>query len=220
MANKSGKKQGKIIKVEATSEKLSGRGGLFFFLRFVENIGFYSRFQNYFADVKGSAKGLSMAQFIKQILAFFIDGDDLSMTGFDRRKKDDAYQLLLENTNEEMASSHQMKRFFNRLMYVPTLVYRTILLHLFIWHLHVEKPSVIVLFGDTVVWNNDDANKRQGVEPTYKKQKGFQPLQISWGPNIVDSLFRPGSVHSNHGDDFIKAIARLTHAIRRFYKLA
>ncbi len=218
MANKSDSKQVKIIRVEATSEKLSGRGGLFFFLRYVENIGFYSRFQNHFADVKGSLKGLSTYQFIKQILAFFIDGDDLSMTGFDRRKKDDAYQLLLENTYQEMASSHQMKRFFQRLMYVPMLVFRSILLHLFIWRLHVEKPSVIVLFGDTVVWNNDTANKRQGVEPTYKKQKGFQPLQISWGQYVVDCLFRPGSVHCNHGDDFIKAISRLTHAIRRFYK--
>lgn len=32
MAKKSSSKQEKIIKVEATNEKLSGRGGLFFFL--------------------------------------------------------------------------------------------------------------------------------------------------------------------------------------------
>jgi hypothetical protein len=131
---------------------------------------------------------LAITQFIKQILAFFMDGGDLYMTSFDGRKKDDAYQALLENTTHEMASSHQMKRFFQRLMYVPMLVYRTILLHLFIWRLNVEKPSIVILFGDTVVWKNDDAEKRQGVEPTYKEEKGFQQLQIGWGPYIGDAL--------------------------------
>lgn len=218
MAKKTDSKQVKISKIETTKEQLSSRGGLFLILKYLENIGFFTLFQNHFKNIKGSAKGLSIGQFIKQITAFFIDGDDLAMTSFDRRKKDQAYRLLLENTADEMASSHQMKRFFQRLMYVPMIVFRNIMLHLFIWRLQVEKPSIIVLFGDSVVWNNDDANKRQGVEPTYKKHKGFHPLQISWGPYIVDALFRAGSVHSNHGDDFIKAIARLTDAIRRFYK--
>lgn len=187
-------------------------------LRYVENIGFYSRFENHFKNIKGSLKGLAINQFIKQILAYFMDGDDHSMTSFDRRKKDEAYRTLLENSTDEIASSHQIKRFFQRLGYVPMLLYRTLLLHLFIWRLKVEKPQIVVLFGDTVVWKNDDAELREGVEPTYKKEKGFQPLQISWGPYIVDALFRSGSVHSNHGDDFIQAITRITHAIRRFYK--
>jgi len=218
MAKKSGTKQAKISKIEITDEKLSGRGGLVFFLRYVENIRFYSLFDKKFQNIKGSLKGLCVGQFIKQMLAFFINGDDLSMASFDRRKADEAYQTLLENRSEDMASSHQIKRFFRRLMLVPLRVYRNILLILFIWRLRVEKPSAVVLFADTVVWDNDDAKKRQGVEPTYKKKKGFQPLQICWGPYIVDALFRSGSVHSNHGDDLIKAMARLTHAIRRFYK--
>ena len=41
-------------------------------------------------------------------------------------------------------------------MYVPMLVYRSILLGLFIWRLHIEKPSIVILLGDSVVWNNDD----------------------------------------------------------------
>lgn len=218
MAKKSGTTQVKISKIEITKEKLSGRGGLLFFLRYVENIGFYSLFGKRFQNIKGSLKGLSVGQFIKQMLAFFINGDDLSMGSFDRRKADEAYQALLENRPEDMASSHQIKRFFRRLMPVPLRVYRNILLILFIWRLRVEKPSIVVLFADTVVWDNDDADKREGVEPTYKKKKGFQPLQISWGPYVVDALFRSGNVHSNHGDDLIKAMTRLTNAIRRFYK--
>ena len=43
-------------------------------------------------------------------------------------------------------------------------------------------------------------------------------MQISWGPYVVDALFRAGDVHCNHGRDFMKAIGRLTKAIRRRYK--
>lgn len=42
-------------------------------------------------------------------------------------------------------------------------------------------------------------------------------MQISWGPYVVDALFRQGSDHSNHGNDFMKAIGRVVRAIRRFY---
>jgi len=40
------------------------------------------------------------------------------------------------------------------------------------------------------VMDNDEAQRRHGVEPTYKKVKGFQPLQMSWGRFIVDAVFR------------------------------
>ena len=48
MEIKQNKKQVKILKVEITKDKMSGRGGLFFFLREVESIGFYSFFENHF----------------------------------------------------------------------------------------------------------------------------------------------------------------------------
>jgi len=41
-------KQAKIAKVEATPEKICGRGGLFFFLRYIENIHFYSLLETHF----------------------------------------------------------------------------------------------------------------------------------------------------------------------------
>ncbi len=88
MAKKYDTKQVKISKIEITDDKMSGRGGLFFFLRYVENIRFYSFFENHFHFLQGSKKGLSCIQFIKQLLAFFIDGSDFSMTSFDRRKTD------------------------------------------------------------------------------------------------------------------------------------
>ena len=54
--------------------------------------------------------------------------------------------------------------------------------------------------GTTLMLDNDDALKRHGVQPTYKKVKGFHPLQLNWGRFFVDAVFRGGKKHSNHGD--------------------
>lgn len=217
MTKKHISKQAKISKVGVTSEKLSGRGGLFFFLRYIENIHFFQFFENHFGFIKKSSKGISVYQFIKQLMAFFIDGTDMSMQSFDRRRLDEAYAAVLENIPEQMASSHQMKRLFRNLIFVPNRIYRQVLHQLFIWRLHIEKPKVIILFGDTMVLDNHDAKKREGVEPTYKKKNGYHPLHISWGRYLVDVIFRSGSVHGNHGNEFVKAVGRLTHLIRENY---
>lgn len=63
-----------------------------------------------------SSKGLSLYQFIKQMLAYFIDGTYVRMESFNELKKDKGYTSLLENQGTQMASSHQMKRFFRKLM--------------------------------------------------------------------------------------------------------
>lgn len=207
-----------ISKIEITNQKITGRGGLFFILRYIESTKFYQIYIKLFGFVKQSSKGLSSIQFIKQLLAYFFDGTEMSMKSFDRRKKDEAYAAAIENTPEQMASSHQMKRFFNKFVLVGNWVYRRMLLELFMWRLRIEKPNYIILFGDTMVLDNDDALKREGVDPTYKNKKGFQPLQIFWGPYLVDAIFRSGSVHGNHGSDFMKAIGRLTKTIRKRYK--
>ena len=212
------KKQVKIARIEATTEKISGRGGLLFFLRYLENIEIYRLLRSRFDFIKGSKKGFCADQLLKQLFAFFIDGSDMSMSGFDRRKGDEAYAALIESSPDELVSSHQVKRFFRKFLLVGNWLYRCVLLCLFMWRLRVEHPEVIVLFGDSVVFDNDDAKKREGVEPTYKRKKGFHPLQISWGPYVVDALFRSGSAHSNHESDFVKAVSRLVRAIRRHYR--
>jgi len=82
------------------------------------------------------------------------------MLNFDRRKTDTGYIGLLENTTAQMASSHQMKRFFNKLGTVGNLFYHAILRRQFVWRLQIEKPTIIELFVDSVVWNINDADKR------------------------------------------------------------
>ena len=210
----------KIDKIGITTDNISGRGGLAFFMRYVEQIGFYAITEKILGHISISAKGLSLYQFIKQMLAYFIDGTYMSMEGFNDKKNDRGYTSLLENSKETMVSSHQIKRFFRKLMNskIGNSVFRKIQQQLFVWRLKIEKPSEIILGVDTMVMDNDDAHKRIGVEPTYKKKKGYQPLHISWGPYLVDVVFRSGSCHSNHGTDFTDSVEEIVKLIRKNYK--
>ena len=65
-----------------------------------------------------------------------------------------------------------------------------------------------------MVMDNDEAQKRHGVEPTYKKKKGFQPLQMIWNSMIVDAVFRGGKKHSNYGNTVVNMIQRMIPLIR------
>ena len=59
---------------------------------------------------------------------------------------------------------------------------------------------------------------REGAKPTYKKVKGFQPLQLTWGRFIVDAYFRSGEKHHNHGDDARRTLAKAVQLIRAHYR--
>lgn len=220
MSKKEKKSESKISKIGITTNQISGRGGLSFFLRYVERIGFYKLSDNILGSkLTIGSKGLSLYQFIKQLLAYFIDGTYMSIDNFNSLKKDKAYSSVIENQVSQMASSHQIKRFFRKLMFhnIGNKVYRKILHKLFLWRLRIEKSDVVILGVDTMVLNNDDAKKREGVEPTYKKKKGYQPLHISWNSYLVDILFRSGSKHSNHGNDFTETVKDITELIRNGY---
>ncbi|RPH99210.1 MAG: hypothetical protein EHM72_11740 [Calditrichaeota bacterium] len=135
MEKKSDSKQAKITKIEVTTDKISGRGGLFFFIKYVENIRFFTLFENYFRFIKGSCKGLSCFEFIKQPVVWFIDGTDTSMQSFDRRKCDESYASLLENRPDRMATSHQIKRMFHKFSFIRQMVFRSVLPDMFTWRL-------------------------------------------------------------------------------------
>jgi len=49
--------------------------------------------------LKISGKGLTLSQFAKQLLAYFIDGSDMSMTSFDRRKQDALFRRGSDHSN-------------------------------------------------------------------------------------------------------------------------
>ena len=86
------------------------------------------------------------------------------------------------------------------------------------WRLKLNQPVLVTLTLDTMVMDNDEALKRQGCDPTYKKVKGFQPLQLIWEGKIVDAMFRRGKRHSNYGNDVEKMIRGIVTLIRTRYK--
>lgn len=89
---------------------------------------------------------------------------------------------------------------------------------MFLWRLKIESPSIITLDIDTVVLDNDDADQREGVSPTYKKKKGFQPFLVKWDRYIIDAVFRGGKKHSNHGNTVKNSLDYLVRLIRTGYR--
>ena len=208
----------KITKIGITNDKISGRGGLPLFLRYVERIGLYGLISNtIFSLILQGNKGLQLQNFVKQMLAFFIDGTSMSISSFDQTKCDEGYAAILECNRSQLASSHQIKRYFAKLSVISNQVFNNILHELFIWRLNKEKPAIIEIGIDTMVLDNDDAKKREGNEVTYKNKKGFQPLHISWGPFLIDVMFRRGSAHSNHGTDYTDRVGAIIKLIRKRY---
>jgi hypothetical protein len=116
-----------------------------------------------------------------------------------------------------MASSHAMKRFFGTFGVFAGEAFRWVLKQLFIWRLKLNGPKVVELTVDTMVMDNDEALKREGCDPTYKKVKGFQPLHLIWEGKIVDAIFRRGKRHSNYGNDVKKMIRDAVRLIREKY---
>jgi hypothetical protein len=208
----------KITKIRATNAKISSRGGLALFLRYIANIKLYELIGSFFLlKIVFGGKGLSLQEFLKQIFAYFMDGTDMSISGFDKKKTDKGYASVLENIETDMASSHQIKRFFLKLSIIPNSLYCKILHALFIWRLKIELPKIIFLGIDTMVLDNDDSKKKECCEVTYKKKKGFQPLHITWGPFLIDVLFRNGKAYSNHGTDYTDRVKAIVELIRERY---
>ena len=108
-----------------------------------------------------------------------------------------------------------MKRFFKAFAWTAGGSFRTILNRLFAWRLKLVCPRVIEATIDTMVLDNDEAPKRHGVQPTYKKVKGFQPLQMIWAGKIVDAVFRGGRKHSNAGHTVINMLRRMVPLMRQ-----
>ncbi len=208
----------KIRRIETTSDRLTGRAGLTLFVAYLYNIEIFSWFDRWFGSIRKTKKGLAITELFKQALCFFVDGTSRRLTYFDKLAQDDGYAGSIETPIENMASSERMKRFFKAFAWARVFLFRRLLQTLFIWRLRIVNPTVIELGIDTMVMDNDDAKCRHGVKPTYKKKKGFQPLQMNWGRLIVDAVFRSGDKHSNHGDAVQNMIRHMVLKIRCEYR--
>lgn len=217
MASKNKNTINRISKVEITDATLSNRGGLSFILRYIESVGFFKLIEKTVQGVRLSAKAKPVSMMVRQILAYFLDGTHKAISGFDHLRRDEGYAATLEVGHEDLVSSHAVKRFFGKFSFARCAVLRRVLNHLFVWRLQVLRPALVILDIDTEVLDNDDANCREGVTPTYKKKKGFQNLQITWDGKIIDAMFRRGTAHSNHGDDVRYSLKRVISLIRKHY---
>jgi len=196
---------------------LTSRGGLTLFVRYLRNIAIYPVLERLFGSIRKSAKGQPVSEIFKQVFCFLWDGTSRHLVYFDALKEDEGYAAAIETAPERLLSSHAVKRFYGAFSWYRIWLFRTLLKHLFLWRLKIRKPKVVVLGMDTMVMDNNEAQKRHGVEPTYKKVKGFQPLQMTWEGLIIDAVFRGGSKHSNDGDTALKMVTHIVKFIRKHY---
>ena len=207
----------RINKVEITNETLSSRGGLTFFVKYLEAIGIYQLLLGKFGRLKKNAKGIGIGDLFKQVLCFLFDGTSFRLSYFDELAADEGYAAVIETRADRMASSHTMKRFFKAFGVWAGLAFRWVLHQLFIWRLQLQKPELIEMTIDTMVMDNDEALRREGCDPTYKKKKGFQPLHLIWQGKIVDTIFRRGKKHSNYNKEAAKMLEKNVMLIRERY---
>jgi hypothetical protein len=207
-----------IDNIDVTNDILTSRGGLSLFVRYLRAIAVYPHVERLFGGIRKTAKGQPVCEVFKQLFCFFLDGTSRHLTAFDRLKKDEGYARGIESEPGAMVSSHAVKRFFKAFWWPRIYLFRHLLQRLFLWRLQMVEPLVVVLGLDTMVMDNSEAAKRHGVKPTYKKVRGFQPLQMSWGRFIVDAVFRGGDKHSNHADTAEKMVRHVVKKIRKHYR--
>ena len=207
-----------IDRVEITTDTLTGRGGLSLFVRYLRGIGLYPQLETFFGSIRRSRKGQPISEVFKQLFCFFMDGTSRHLVHFDALCRDGGYAGAIESKPAAMLSSHAVKRFFRSFWWPRIYLFRHLLQRLFLWRLRLHKPAVVMLGIDTMVMDNDEARVRHGVRPTYKRVKGFQPLQMTWENVVVDAVFRRGDAHSNNGDSAQKMVGHIVAKIRKHYR--
>ena len=97
--------RGRINKLEVTDDTLTSRGGLAFFVKYVEAIGIVGLLLSKFTGIKKSIKGVSVQNLFLQLLYFFLDGTSRHMSYFDELQREEGYRAVVEMPEKQMASS-------------------------------------------------------------------------------------------------------------------
>jgi len=180
----------KIAAIEETSDTLTSRAGLALFARYLDKIGIAWFAERWLGPIRKNRKGSSAFECLRQILLFLVDGTSRHLTHFDTLKTDAGYAATIERRPGDLLSSHAVKRFFGNITWGRIWLMRRLLQEIFIWRLCLEAPEIVILDLDVMVLNNDEALKREGVTPSYKKVKGFAPLQMVYGRTIIDAVLK------------------------------
>lgn len=217
MSNTASKSNNRVKGVGQTGNVISDRAGINTFVRYIGRINIIILMSFFFKFLRKNSKGASVENILFQIICNQALGDSRHLVYFDHLKEDKGYAAALETKQDNLISSHTVKRFYNSISSKMLILFRVVLLRLFIWRLHISNPDIIILNLDVMPMDNNDAKKREGVNYTYKKVFGFAPIQMTWGKFIIDSIFRSGEKHSNHEDDAIKMIRRVVERIKSKY---
>src|SRR5260370_30223452 len=130
---------GKTHKLEVTGDTLTSRGGLAFFVKYVEAIGIVELLLNKFAGIKKRIKGVAVRNLFLQVLSFFFDGTSRHLSYFDELQREEGYRAVVEMPAKQMASSHAMKRFFRAFAIFHAGAFRWVLQELFLCRLRRGK---------------------------------------------------------------------------------
>ena len=171
------KKKQIIDAIQPTDEHLTSRAGLALFAQYLQSIRLMPIIERLFGSMRKNKKGIAVSDFFVQILCFFMDGSSCHLSWFDHLKRDEGYAALLSCSEQDLASSHAVKRFFGKFSFIRVYLFRHLLQILFIWRLKKTCPTVIVLGLDSMVLDNDDALKRHGVQPTTRWSMDFIPCR-------------------------------------------
>jgi hypothetical protein len=114
----------KIPCLGTTGDKLTGRAGISFFLRYVDNIGLNPLISRFFCSLCKSRKGVKIEFIFKQVMSFFVDGISRHLTYFDQLRQDKGYAASLESTPENLCSSQSIKRFFKSFSFKRNRLFR------------------------------------------------------------------------------------------------
>lgn len=208
----------RIDAVEVTSDTLTSRAGLALFVRYLKAIDLAPHLERLFGSLRKNRKGLPVSEVFRQMICFFVDGTSRHLVHFDRLRQDPGYAATIETSPERMASSHAVKRFLRSFWWPRIWLFRRLLLKLFLWRLDQRRPELIVLGLDTTVLNNDESQRRHGVQPTYRGVEGFAPLLLTWERYVVDAVLRGGAKHSNHGTTAPQMVRKAVGQIRKHYR--
>jgi len=188
----SGRKSKKgITVIKETDEILTSRAGLGFASQYVDSQDWLMEKLVSCGDFKGSRKGLHPGEQLRQMLLNFIDGTSTHLSGFDEKCQDPSYAPLIGA--DKLLSTSSAKRMLAHTK--PRTICRMIEMS-FMKRLKKEKSPYIKLDLDTVVFENDSSQTREGCSVTYKRVKGFQPLMMKWNGYVVAAEFREGKAHS------------------------
>src|SRR2546430_15351312 len=155
----------KIHKLEVTDDTLTSRGGLAFFVKYLEAIGIVGLLLHKFAGIKKSIKGVSVRNLFLQVLYFFFDGTSRHLSYFDELQREEGYQAVVEMPAKQMASSHAMKRFFRAFAIFHAGAFRWVLKELFLWRLRRGEKRGGGITLETMGMENDEGLQRGGGEP-------------------------------------------------------